>query len=428
MYRRRKGDHMTAAVRGALPRVDGIGVGVVPLLALAIFIQYVDRGNLATAAPLMKDQLHLSTIQIGVLLSSFYWTYTPAQLLAGWLAERINAYRTLALGLGLWSLATIGSGLVSGFAMLITLRLLLGLGESAAFPCSSKLIGQHLPPHKLGAANGLIGMGLALGPAFGTFVGGMLMAQLGWRPVFILFGAVSLLWLWPWLTTTRHLSAAASLDRDESAPSFFAILRRREAWGTGLGHFANNYAFYFVISWLPLYLVKSRGFTVPQMAEIGGLVYVVYAISSMATGWICDRWMAAGASFNTVRKTAAVASHTLAAAAMMACAVGDARVALVSLFLAAIAFGFNTPTIYAIGQVLAGPRAAGKWIGVQNCAGNVAGIVAPILTAFVVDRTGQFTWAFVIAGCVALTGVVWWALVIPKVEPLNWTPAAAAGG
>jgi len=417
---------MTAAVRGVLPRTDGIGVGVVPLLALAIFIQYVDRGNLATAAPLMKDQLHLTTVQIGVLLSSFYWTYTPAQILSGWLAERINAYRTLALGLGLWSLATIGSGLVSGFGALIALRLLLGLGESAAFPCSSKLIGQHLPPHKLGAANGLIGMGLALGPAFGTFVGGLLMAQLGWRPVFVLFGAASLLWLWPWLTATRHVSTAADAPSAETAPSYLAILRRREAWGTGLGHFANNYAFYFVISWLPLYLVKSRGFTLPQMAQIGGLVYVVYAASSMATGWLCDRWMASGASFNRVRKTAAVASHTLAAAAMLACAVGDATVALVSLFLAGLAFGFNTPTMYAVGQVLAGPRAAGKWIGVQNAAGNVAGIVAPILTALVVERTGQFTWAFAIASGVALTGVVWWTLVIPKVAPLDWTSSARA--
>ena len=406
-----------------MPRAQGIGVGVVPLLALAIFIQYVDRGNLATAAPLMKDQLHLSTIQIGVLLSSFYWTYTPAQILSGWLAERINAYRTLALGLVLWSLATIGSGLVSSFGMLIALRLLLGLGESAAFPCSSKLIGQHLPPHKLGAANGLIGMGLALGPAFGTFVGGMLMAQLGWRPVFVLFGVVSLLWLWPWLTATRSHSAAADLDVAEPAPSYFAILSRRAAWGTGLGHFANNYAFYFVISWLPLYLVKSRGFTLPQMAGIGGLVYVVYAMSSMGTGWLCDRWMAAGASFNKARKTAAVASHLLVATAMMACAVGSAQVALASLFLAAVAFGFNTPTMYAVGQVLAGPRAAGKWIGVQNAAGNVAGIVAPMLTGFVVDRTGQFTWAFVIAGGVALTGVLWWALLVPKVAPLSWAPA-----
>ncbi|HEY6578412.1 MAG TPA: MFS transporter, partial [Rhizomicrobium sp.] len=146
----------------------GIGGGVVPLLALAIFINYVDRGNLATAAPLMKDELHLTGSQIGLLFSAFYWTYIPSQILAGWLAERINAYRTLALGLFFWSLATAATGLASSFALLIALRLILGVGESAAFPCSSKLLARHLPSNRLGTAIGAIATGLALGPALGT--------------------------------------------------------------------------------------------------------------------------------------------------------------------------------------------------------------------------------------------------------------------
>ena len=160
-----------------------IGPAVVPLIAVVLFINYVDRGNLATAAPLMKDELGLSSTQIGVLLSAFFWSYVPAQILAGWLAERINPYRTLALGLALWSIATALSGVATGFVTLIGLRVLLGLGESAAFPCSSKLLAQHLPSHKLGAANGLIGVGMALGPAIGTFGGGLLIAQIGWRDV-----------------------------------------------------------------------------------------------------------------------------------------------------------------------------------------------------------------------------------------------------
>jgi MFS family permease len=269
----------------ATARPVTFGGGVVVLLALAIFINYVDRGNLATAAPLMKDELHLSASRIGLLLSAFFWTYVPAQILAGWLSEKINPYRTYALGLGLWSVSTALTGLAGGFSMLILLRLLLGLGESVAFPCSSKLIAQHLPQHRLGVANGMIALGLSLGPAFGTFAGGLLMARLGWRPVFLLFGLVSLLWLWPWLAVTRHLSRADDGPKVDAAPPFSQILARREAWGAGLGHFCNNYAFYFVISWLPLYLVKTRGFTVSQMAEVGGLIYLVYAASSILTGW-----------------------------------------------------------------------------------------------------------------------------------------------
>lgn len=222
----------TAAVA---PARAAFGPMVVPLLALAVFINYVDRGNLATAAPLIKGELALSSTQVGFLISAFFWTYTPGQLLAGWLTERINAYRTLAAGLALWSLATLLSGFATSFMGLFALRLLLGVGESAAFPCSSKLIAQHVPAHKLGGANGLIVMGLSLGPAVGIFFGGLLMAELGWRGVFVLFGALSILWLWPWLAATRRLSADAATLEEGVCPSFRDILARPECWAPAWG-------------------------------------------------------------------------------------------------------------------------------------------------------------------------------------------------
>ncbi|MGD0189942.1 MAG: MFS transporter [Rhizomicrobium sp.] len=411
---------MAIAAEGASRPLVTIGAGVVPLLAFSIFINYVDRGNLATAAPLMKGELHLSATQFGLLLSAFFWTYTPCQILAGWLAERINAYRTLALGLAIWSIATALTGLASGFVVLIALRLLLGLGESAAFPCSSKLLAQHLPLDKLGNANGMIAVGLALGPAFGTFVGGMLMARWGWRPVFLVFGLASLCWLLPWLWVTREASREADTIADTHAPSFLDIILCRDAWGACLGHFASNYVFYFVISWLPLYLVKDRGFSEAQMAEIGGLIYLVYAASASASGWAADRWMAAGASANRVRKTAMCVSLGGVALAMLGCAFGGTTLAVVSLFAAGLFFGPGTATIYAVGQTLAGPRAAGKWIGVQNCVGNIAGIVAPVITGQVIDRTGQFFWAFAIACAITVAGMAAWGLVIRRVAPLTW--------
>jgi MFS family permease len=416
---------MTVAMEGALRPRSAIGPGVVSLLALGIFINYVDRGNVATAAPLIKDELRLSSTQIGLLFSAFFWSYTPSQILAGWLSERINAYRTLALGAAIWSIATIASGLATGFASLIVLRLLLGIGESAAFPCSSKLLAYHLPEHKLGHANGLIATGLALGPAFGTFVGGMLMAQFGWRAVFLTFGVLSLLWLLPWYRATHEASQRDAEASRGEAPSYLAILRCRESWGASIGHFCNNYSFYFVISWLPLYLVKTRGFSVVEMSELGGLIYVVYAASAMSSGWASDRWMERGASSNLVRKAAMIASNVGIALAMLGCALGDAGLSIASLFLAAVAFGLATTAIYATGQTLAGPHAAGKWISVQNCVGNVAGIVAPVITGLVIDRTGEFYWAFVVAGASAVMGIVAWGVVIRKVQPVKWDGARA---
>ncbi|MES1156861.1 MAG: MFS transporter [Alphaproteobacteria bacterium] len=403
----------------------GLAPAVVPLMAIAMFINYVDRGNLATAGPLVKSELHLSGTAFGLLISAFFWSYVPAQIFTAWLAERYNAYRVLAFSLGLWSISTIATGFAAGFTFLLVLRLLLGLGEGGMFPASSKLIGQHLPGEKMGAANGLIGVGLALGPAFGTFVGGLLMAKFGWRPVFLIFGVASLLWLIPWQLATRHASAQAKAPTPGETPSFLAILARREAWGACLGHFCNNFAFYFFISWLPLYLTQARGFSVAQMAQIGGAVYLVYAASCYLVGKVSDAWMARGASATRVRKTALVINCTLVFTSLLCAGLGNIQLCIAALLVSGFAFGFATTTIYCVGQTIAGPRVAGKWVGVQNCAGNFAGIVAPIITGFVVDSTGQFVWAFVIAGVVALTGLLGWVVLIRKVEPLDWSGVKA---
>jgi MFS family permease len=393
---------------------------VVVLMGLSVFINYVDRGNLATAAPLIKDQLRLSATQIGLLIAAFSWTYMPSMFLAGWLCERINPYRTLALGLAVWSLATAATGLAQGFGALIVLRLLLGIGESAAFPASSALIGGHLDPAKLGRANGLIGLGLSLGPAFGTFAGGLLIASFGWRPVFLLFGLASLFWLWPWLARTRELWAAADAPGRYTGPSYAAIISHREAWGAALGHFAANYLFYFILSWMPLYLVKARGYSLSQMAELGGLVYLAYAASIALSGWLTDEAIAGGASINGTRKTAAVACHIVAPAGLMISVLGDSTWAVIGLFIAGMGSGLNTAGIYAIAQTLAGPRASGKWVSFQNAAGNVAGMIGPVITGMVVDATGQFFWAFAITAAVGLTGAIGWGVMIRRVAPLRW--------
>ncbi|MEO8926370.1 MAG: MFS transporter, partial [Caulobacteraceae bacterium] len=130
---------MTAIALAPAARPERMAAGVVTLLAISVFINYVDRGNFATAAPLMKDALGLTNTQVGVMISAFFWVYAPGQFLAGWLAERVSAYLVLAVGLAVWSMATVLTGLAGGFATLLALRLLLGLGECAAFPCSSKL-------------------------------------------------------------------------------------------------------------------------------------------------------------------------------------------------------------------------------------------------------------------------------------------------
>src|SRR5215468_220143 len=176
----------------------GVSARVVLLLTLASFINYVDRGSLATAAPLVREEFALSSTQLGLLLSAFFWSYAPGQLPAGWLAERLDARRVLACGLAIWGAATALAGLATGFVTLLVLRILLGCGESVMFPASFKILACDANEGQRGRANGFLASGLYLGSAFGTLIGALLMAQLGWRTVFIAAGCASLLWLWPW--------------------------------------------------------------------------------------------------------------------------------------------------------------------------------------------------------------------------------------
>src|SRR5215813_3437641 len=115
------------------------------LLFIAILINYVDRGNLSIAAPLLKDELGISASQLGLLLSGFFWTYTAMQFVSGWLVDRFEVNLVIAAGYLLWSAATGLTGVVTGFTMLLVMRLLLGVGESVAFPCCSKILALHLP-------------------------------------------------------------------------------------------------------------------------------------------------------------------------------------------------------------------------------------------------------------------------------------------
>ncbi len=415
---------MNEPARVSSTHPPGVSAGLVLLLGAAIFINYVDRGNLATAAPLLKTELALSNTQIGVLLSAFFWTYAPLQLLAGWMAERLDVHKVLPAGLALWSVATLLTGVAGSFLVLLALRLLLGLGESVVYPCHSKLLGLRAKEHQRGTANGVTAAGQGLGPAFGTLVGGAVMAHYGWRAVMLGFGALSLLWLVPWIASTRRVPSTVLESGAGQAPSYAAILRRRAARGSCLGHFCTNYALYFVLGWLPLFLVKSRGFSLLEMSRIGAAVYGVYALSAALSGWASDRWILAGQTPNLARKSFMVSGALGTALCLLLTANATAAMTIVWLLCMGIFLGFGSAMLFTITQTLAGPRAAGQWTGLQNFFGNLAGILGPILTGALVDHTGGFGWAFIVAAGISLTAALAFGVVVKRIETQDWASHA----
>lgn len=172
-------------------------------LAAAIFLNDADRGMVAVAGPLIKSEMHLSATAFGLAVSAFFWGYAPAQVLVGGLVDRFRVYRLYGGG-AVRGLATAATSLVGGFAPLLTLQIMLGIGESVAFPGGSKIIARDIPARR-GIVNAGISAGGALGPAFGTLAGGFILAAYGWRPMFAVFGIATLLPLVPWQRLTGHI-------------------------------------------------------------------------------------------------------------------------------------------------------------------------------------------------------------------------------
>ena len=415
----------------ARTRIPGALLIVIVLLSISVFINYIDRGNLSIAAPMLKDELGISATQLGILLSAFFWTYACLHLFYGWLVDRLNVNWVFAAAFLLWSAATAATGLVHTFAALFVLRLLLGMGEAASYPSYNKIIALNFEEEHRGVANSVLASGLLLGPGFGMLFGGLLMARFGWRPFFIVLGLASMLWILPWLKWMPKKQYATQVE-STGAPNLLEFLLLRSAWGTCIGLFCGNYVNYFLITWLPFYLVRERHFSMDKMAKIGGIAYLLAALACTIAGWLSDRWLAAGVTPSVVRKTFTGGGIGLSGIFLGLAVISGPRLCVALVILGIVAFGVSASNIWAITQTLAGQRATGRWVGFQSFFGNMSGMVAPAVTGYVLQRTGQFYWAFLIVACVAFASAASWILLVGRVEPVVWDrrtrarPAVAA--
>lgn len=389
------------------------------LMALSVLINYIDRSNLSIAAELIKGELHLSDLQLGTLLSAFFWTYGCMQIPAGWFADRFDVKWVFAAGFFLWSSATAVTGLLHGFAALVVIRIILGLGESVAFPSYCNIISTHFTESRRGTANAVIIAGLAVGPALGMAVGGSVIGRFGWRPFFVVLGSFSLLWLIPW---SAWMPARSPNLKANTGPKvrIIDILRRRSAWGTALGQFCMNYCLYLLVTWLPSYLMRGRHFTMGGMAKAGAVIFLLDGAAALCCGKLADRWILAGSSPTRIRKyQLGIGMAALGLSLALAATVSDSLIVPV-LAIAGVGLGMAGGNCWAVTQTLAGPRVAGRWAGVQNFVGNFAGAVAPALTGYLLGRTGQFYWPLLIAAVIAAIGAVSWVVIVGPLETVDW--------
>lgn len=383
---------------------------VVTLLVIAVLVNYVDRGNLALAAPLLAKDWHLSASRLGILLSAFFWTYVLLQIPVGWLVDRLQASTVLAFGFLAWSAATALTGLARGFTVLLAMRLLLGVGEAVVFPASSKIFSECLEEKDRGLANGLLVAAIRWGTAIGAFGGGLLMARFGWRAAFLAIGLAGLLWLPAWQRfKPRRVIHPPLPPAAGPPPSFRSIARLRPFWGASLGHLSENYLLYLLMSWLPYYLVHERHLSESSMAWTAGILYAMDSAAAIVSGRIADLCIRRRVNACSARKWPMFVGLLIAAVSLVACASAGPHTWFLCLAGVAIGCGTSCSGVYAVPQTLAGPRLAGRWVGMQNCVANFAGIVAPVLTGFLVQRTGHFGAALQLAAAVSAFGALAWA-------------------
>jgi MFS family permease len=237
--------------------------------------------------------------------------------------------------------------------------------------------------------------------------------------MFAALGLGGMLWLVPWLRRVSCIPATRA-DACCLGPSLADILRRRQAWGTFIGHFCVNYTWYFVLSWLPLYLTRERHYSTAAMAFYGALPFWGIAAVCAGFGWVSDRMIQRGANLTRVR-IGFVAGGMLASTLMLpACLIPQEALSMTLLTAGCLSLGLVSSNFVAISQTLAGPVAAGRWMGLQNGIGNLAGIVGPYATGLMVAATGSFLLAFLAAGIAAVLAACAYLFVVREVAPVDW--------
>jgi MFS transporter, ACS family, D-galactonate transporter len=457
----------SADYAGLLPVSNSRRWMVIGLLFIASFINYLDRATISVALPFISLDLHLGPETKGLLLSSFFWSYALMQVPIGWCVDRTNL-RWLYAGLfAIWSLACGFTGLAGSLAVLILARIVLGIGESIYLPGGTKIAGMLFSPEERAFPSGLFDSGTRLGLAVGAPLVAMLILHFGWRKMFMLVGFTAVLWIVPWiLGAPRKLQVAPSVSapapqtiRPHSfarvgaiglamgavllshAKSFayrgvlgatagvvgyfvtYAVVwpvRRthfsRNLLGICLGFFCFDYYWYLLVTWLPDYLVTVRHLTLMRAGFYAALPYLVYGACQPMGGWISDWFIRWGYDATRTRKTVITIAFLTGLFIIPAARVAS-PVAALALLACGSVVGLSAGNLFAIIQCCAPPEELGVWTGMENFAGNIAGVLAPIVTGFLIARTGTYLPGFAVAAIVLAAGILAYWFIVGELKP-----------
>ena len=392
---------------------------IVGLLFTASLINYLDRAAISFALPLISKDFQLTAQGKGLLLSSFFWSYALMQIPIGWSADRFNLRWLYAAAFTIWSFAQGLTGLATSLAMLLSFRILLGIGESIYLPGGTKIVSLLFTPKERGLPSGLFDFGTRTGLVLEGILVPWLLVHLGWRRTFLLLGFTALLWIAPWFAVFPRRQQGTGV---EGVPPDLASVARsllnRNLLGICLGFFCFDYYWYVLVTWLPDYLVTVRQLSIVRAGFYAALAFFTFGIAEPIGGWIADTLIRRGWDETTTRKgivTIAFATGVFLIAAMRTAHTGTA----IGLLIGASLVGLATGNLLAILQSCAPAEGVGVWTGAENFAGNLAGIIAPLAVGFLITSFGSYVPGFELASFILFAGVLAYWFVVGELKSRN---------
>jgi MFS family permease len=379
---------------------------IVGLLFAASFINYLDRAAISFALPLISKDFQLTDHGKGLLLSSFFWSYALMQIPVGWSADRLNLRWLYAGAFIIWSIAQGLTGLAGSLTALLAFRILLGVGESIYLPGGTKIVSFLFSEKERGLPSGLFDSGTRTGLVLEGVMVPWLLVRFGWRRTFLMLGFTALLWLAPWFWVFPRRLQAARTPRPLAR-----TLLNRNLLGICLGFFCFDYYWYVLVTWLPDYLVTVRQLSIRQAGLYASLAFLTFGITEPIGGWIADSLIRRGWDETRTRKGMVTVAFSMGIFLIAAMRTGHTGVAI-GLLVAASLVGLATGNLLAILQSCAPSEAVGSWTGVQNFAGNLAGIIAPLAVGFLSPVPG-----FQLASIILFSGVLAYWFVVGDLNP-----------
>ncbi|KHD85304.1 glucarate transporter [Heyndrickxia ginsengihumi] len=410
------------------------------LIFINVVVNYMDRSNISIAAPFLSKDLHLSSVQMGLIFSAFGWAYALLQVPGGWFVDHVKPRVLYAITLGLWSVATLILGMVRGFGGLFGLRISLGVLEAPAYPTNNRIVTSWFPENERARAIGLYTSGQFVGLAFLTPVLTTIQSAFGWRGLFVVTGLVGIVWAIVWYLFYRDPRDSRRVNKAElkvisdgdglvdwnksgkqksstGVKELAFVLTKRKLWGIYIGQFCVNSTLWFFLTWFPTYLVEYRHMAFIKAGFLASLPYLAAFIGVIASGYVSDLLVKRGAALGVARKTPIIVGLLLSISIIGANFVEKPSMVILFMTLAFLGNGLASIT-WVFVSTLAPKNLVGLTGGVFNFIGNIASIVIPIVIGFLV-KGGNFAPAIVFIAALGLIGALSYIFLVGKVKRLE---------